>query len=568
MSEADTRYDFIVVGSGPAGCATANGLSRSPKMPSVLLIEAGDDHTQAHLRVDGQRWTTFTQPSMNTGYKTAPQLNCNNRVIAYDRGRGLGGSSTINFGVWTTGPRDDFDEWAKLVDDPAFAWDSMQNRFKVLETFHRDVPTGTDPSSVSSQANDHGSTGPLHVGYASEWERDIQPLLRTFQNMGYPVNPDHNSGDPLGMSVLINSAHSGLRSVAADLLQPKPNNLTIVTGSAIQRIILDGKKAVGVESNGKHYFATHEVILCAGALDSPKILLHSGIGPADQLSKYHIPVIHDVPAVGQGLRDHAFLNLVVKRNESDNDRRSFYGSQEAMDAAQKQWNQDRTGPWSVYGCENLIGFFKSDSVSSSTEFQNLPPSEKEFLLRETVPHYELLTHFPIHYFIPGFAPENLNYDTLSIFLLNEQSRGEVTLQSADPNVPLKFDPNFLSHPFDERVCIEALRAGMAAIRHPLFAKDSEADIIVPKVANSDDGLLQFWRENMTSAWHMVGTAKMGRLGDGDAVVDANFKVLGISSLRVADNSVLPILPNAHTQSSAYVTGMACAEKLIAEYQLA
>ncbi|MDE9440022.1 hypothetical protein EWS82_13165, partial [Staphylococcus xylosus] len=108
--------------------------------------------------------------------------------------------------------------------------------------------------------------------------------------------------------------------------------------------------------------------------------------------------------------------------------------------------------------------------------------------------------------------------------------GEVTLQSADPNVPLKFDPNFLSHPFDGRVCIEALRAGMAAIRHPLFAKDSEADIIVPKLATSDDGLLQFWRENMTSAWHMVGTAKMGRLGDGDAVVNANFKVLGISSL--------------------------------------
>ncbi|KAK4072892.1 CAZyme family AA3 [Trichoderma aggressivum f. europaeum] len=543
MSEAETHYDFIVVGSGPAGCATASGLSRSPKKPSVLLIEAGDDHTQAHLRVDGQRWTTFTQQSMNTGYQTAPQPNCNNRVIAYDRGRGLGGSSTINFGVWTTGPRDDFDEWARLVNDPAFAWDSMQSRFKMLETFHFEVPTGTDPSSVSPKTNDHGSAGPLHVGYASEWERDIQPLLQTFRNMG------------------------GLRSVAADLLQPKPDNLTIVTGSAVQRVLLDGKRAVGIDSNGKHYFATHEVILCAGALDSPKILLHSGIGPADQLSRYDIPVVHDVPAVGQGLRDHAFLNLVVRRNESDNDRRSFYGSQEAMDAAQEQWNQDRTGPWSVFGCENLIGFFKSDSVSSSMEFQNLPPSQKEFLLRETVPHYELLTHFPIHYFIPGFAPENLNYETLLIFLLNEQSRGEVTLQSADPNVPLKFDPNFLSHPFDQRVCIEALRAGMAVIRNPLFAKGSEADIVVPKVATSDHGLLQFWRENMTSSWHMVGTAKMGRLGDRDAVVDANFKVLGLSSLRVADNSVLPILPNAHTQSSAYVTGMTCAEKLIAEYQL-
>ncbi|KAM0258027.1 hypothetical protein ACHAQJ_004070 [Trichoderma viride] len=568
MSEAESRYDFIVVGSGPAGCATATVLSRSPKKPSVLLIEAGDGHTQTHLRVDGQRWTTFTRKAMNWGYKTAPQHNCNNREIAYDRGRGLGGSSAINFGVWTTGPRDDFDEWARLVDDPAFAWDCMQNRFKSLETFHHKAPTGTDPSIVSSQPNDHGSTGPLHVGYAAEWEKDIQPLLQTFQDIGYPVNSDHNSGNPLGMSVLINSAHNGIRSVAADLLQPKPENLTIITGSAVQRIILDGKNAVGVESDGKSFFATKEIILSAGTLDSPKILLHSGIGPVEQLSQYHIPVIHELPAVGQGLRDHPFVTLAVQQKQSTNDRRSFYGSQEAMDLAMEQWNRDKTGPWSVYGCENLIGFFKPETVSSSMEFRSLPPLQKEFLLRETVPYYEFFTHLPIHYIMPELKPEELSYSSLSMFLLNEQSCGEVTLQSADPNMPLKFDPKFLSHPFDQRVCIEALRAGMAVIRHPLFAKDSEADIVFPKSSTSDDELLEFWRENVISAWHMVGTAKMGRLGDADAVVDANFKVFGISSLRVADNSVLPILPNAHTQSSAYVTGMTCAEKLLREYDLA
>ncbi|KAL7929791.1 GMC oxidoreductase domain-containing protein [Trichoderma chlorosporum] len=290
--------------------------------------------------------------------------------------------------------------------------------------------------------------------------------------------------------------------------------------------------------------------------------------PAEQLSKYNIPVIHDLPAVGQGLRDHPFVTVMVQRKESDNDRRPFYGNQNAMDKALEQWNQDRTGPWSVYGCKNLIGFFKSDTISKSVEFQNLPLPQKDFLLRETVPHFEFFTHFPIHFLMPGFSPEKLSYTTMSMFLLNEQSLGEVRLQSADPNVPLIFDPNFLSHPFDQRVCIEALRAGMAVIEDPLFAKDTEAGIVVPKLTTSDHDLLEFWRENMISAWHMVGTAKMGRFGDSDAVVDANFKSFGISSLRVADNSVLPILPNAHTQSSAYITGMTCVEKLVEEYNLA
>jgi choline dehydrogenase-like flavoprotein len=313
--------------------------------------------------------------------------------------------------------------------------------------------------------------------------------------------------------------------------------------------------------------AANEIILSAGSLDSPKILLHSGIGSSEQLSQFNIPVIHDLPAVGQGLRDHAFVPVVHQRSENVNDRRSFYGSQEAMDAALEQWKRDGTGQWSKYACENLIGFFKSDRITSSPEFKDLPPTTKEFLLRETIPHYEIFTHFPIHFLVPEFPSECLNYSCLLIFLYNEEARGEVTLQSADPNVPLKFDPKFLSHPFDRRACIEALRHGLDVIRHPAFAKDNVADIVVPKKTDSDEDLIEYWKENISSSWHMVGTAKMGQVGGADAVVDKNFRVFGVDGLRVADNSVLPILPSAHTQSQAYLTGATCAEKLIQEYNL-
>ena len=188
---------------------------------------------------------------MNWGFKTTPQGDCNNREIDYSRGRCMGGSSAINFGVYSVGARDDYEEWARIAGDKGFAWEDIQRRFKALETFHGDVPDGVDSKYVDPKKADHGSEGPLHVGFAKEWERDLTELLDVFEQAGFPLNQDHNSGNPIGMSVMINSAHKGLRSTAGDLIKEKLDNLTIVTGAPVQRILLEGKKAVGVESNGK-----------------------------------------------------------------------------------------------------------------------------------------------------------------------------------------------------------------------------------------------------------------------------------------------------------------------------
>ena len=185
---------------------------------------------------------------MNWGYKTVPQPHCDDREIDYSRGKGLGGSTAINFGVYTRGARDDYEEWARIVEDEAFRWDDIKARFKALEDFRGNLPENVGNKYAKPDLDNHGTSGPLKVGYATDWERDLPPLLDLFEEAGFPLNPDHNSGNPLGMSALINSSRNGLRSTANDLLTPAPENLTIKTSSAVKKILLDGTKAVGVET--------------------------------------------------------------------------------------------------------------------------------------------------------------------------------------------------------------------------------------------------------------------------------------------------------------------------------
>ncbi|KAM0296179.1 hypothetical protein HYE67_008122 [Fusarium culmorum] len=564
---AESTYDFIVVGGGPAGSSVAAGLAASAKKPSVLLLEAGGTNADRNLRVDGQRWLTFMNKDMNWGYKTTPQEFADSRELDYSRGKGLGGSSAINFGVYSVGARDDYEEWARIVGDDAYSWDKIQKRYKSLENFHGALPEGIDKKYAAPKSEDHGSQGKLHVGYASEWEKDLPPVLDLFEDAGFPLNPDHNSGNPLGMSVLINSSHKGRRSTANDLLEPRPENLTVLTDSSVQRVVLEGNKAVGVEVNGKKYLASKEVILSAGALNTPSILMHSGIGPKDQLDQFNIPVVKDVPRVGQGLRDHMFTPLVYTRKEGDTARKPFYGDKKAMDDALEQWRRDGTGPWTKFACELGIGWFKLDKLVKSEEFKALPAQEQEYLMKETVPHYEILTHFPIHWFIPQFPDDNLNYSCILVFYYNAQSQGQVTLQSADPNVPLKFDPKFLASPFDRRVAIESLRDAFRLVKHENYVKNNVDTMVGPK-GDSDEELLAHWRATISSSWHMCGTTKMGKKNDPNAVVDSDFKVIGFEGLRVADMGVVPVLANCHIQSVAYVTGMTAAEKIIAEHGLA
>jgi choline dehydrogenase-like flavoprotein len=191
------------------------------------------------------------EQGLNWGYKTTPQEHCNARELDYSRGKGLGGGSAINFGVFTVGAKDDYDEWAAGVDDETFGWKQMQTRFKDLETFNGTIVRPEHQKYANTVAADHGETGGLRIGYAENWEDDLSTVLDAFEEAGYQRNFDHNSGNPLGMALTINSAGQGKRTTAADLLVDAPGNLSIVTDSPVQRVILDGKTAVGVDTGNK-----------------------------------------------------------------------------------------------------------------------------------------------------------------------------------------------------------------------------------------------------------------------------------------------------------------------------
>ncbi|KAI0555547.1 GMC oxidoreductase-domain-containing protein [Xylaria curta] len=239
-----------------------------------------------------------------------------------------------------------------------------------------------------------------------------------------------------------------------------------------------------------------------------------------------------------------------------------------MENAMEQWRKDERGDWSKFSSELGLGYMKLEGLESTAELKSLLQTEQDFLLKETIPHFEIITHFPVHYFVPDFPADALNYSCFLVFYNNAQSRGEVTLQSADPTVPLRFDPKFLGTAFDRLVAVRALREAMRIAKHPTYAKDIVANLSVPQ-SESDEDILLYWQQYIGSSWHMTGTVKMGGPGDADAdtAVDKDFRLIGFEGLRIADMSVVSILANCHVQAVAYVTGITCAEKLIRDYQL-
>ncbi len=542
MDSASGSYDFIVLGGGPAGCLVASRLARAPQHPSVLLIEAGGPSSLKSARADAERWVHRMNPSLNWGYQTIPQKHLDGKVVLFDRGKGLGGSSSINFACWTVGSSDDYDEVARIIGDDEWKWSSAQRRYKRIEAYYgnpSDIPSGVD-KYLAPRLEDHGDSGPVRVGFPEVWEKSLSSLLDAFFEAGAPPNPDHNSGNPIGLSVGASTAYKGLRSTAADALVDPPDNLKILTDKEVARVVFDGTKAIGVETvDSERFFANKEVVLSCGSLDTPRILMHSGIGPKDQLDNFKIPIVYANPRVGQGMRDHHHISLSYQLAEHTTDRQNYYKNKDLQTTARERWEKDGTGPLAELGVALGLGFLKSENIYKSQEFQSLPGETQNHLKKPTVPLWEFLLNgvSPEYFIDPDNTPA---MTTVYGFLLNGQSRGSVTLQSADPKVPLLFDPNYFSHPYDRRVAVELTRELLKMIDHPAFQKDTIGVMLAPK-SESEEDILDFWKKNNSSTWHMLGTAVMGKSAN-EAVVDKNFKVFGVEGLRVADMSIYPILP--------------------------
>jgi len=366
--------------------------------------------------------------------------------------------------------------------------------------------------------------------------------------MQIKINGDINSGDPTGLGMGPSTYYEGLRTTAATAyLSSPPRNLAIMVNKVVTKIIFDeSKRAVGVSTlAGETYHATKEVILSGGSINSPKILLLSGVGPSADLSALSIPVIQDLP-VGRNMNDHCFVTstLLLK---------SQAPAPISPDDAR------------LLSTPCPMAWFSSLAVSNSLEFASLDAKTKTFLSK--VPHYEHLVCPPrLSPLLPPLQDDDKVLSFLAI-VMNAQSVGYVKLASSDASVPPLIDPNYLSHPYDRRVAIESLRAVIKYSDAPTFQSMRERRIEGPDADASDEELWEHCKKAAQPVFHFSGTCKMGKDGDEEAVVDKEFKVKGLKGLRVVDLSIVPVLPNNHTQSTAYLVGETAAEKILKEYKL-
>ena len=362
--------------------------------------------------------------------------------------------------------------------------------------------------------------------------------------MQYPLNPDVNSGNPIGLSIFPNTAYNGVRTTSSSLLSNAPPNLHVLTNTNVARVLFsvdDPLKAVGIETlEGVKYFAHAEVFLSAGAINTPQILLLSGIGPASELEKHSIAVRLNSPAVGRGLKDHHHITPTWIRAPHTTDRHTFYQTPSQRAAARAQWDKDGTGPLSEISCVHTAGFFKPDSIYQSEEFKALPKERQRHLMQPTVPLYEIFLNGPsAEQLISPSTAQPLA--TIFVFVLNAENSGTVTLSSSDPADPPLCDPKFFSHPFGRRVAIEATKEVMAVVNSAEFQKDTTGMLHGPKSMSEED-IMQYWRERTGSTWHPCGTMRMGQEGDENAGVDHACRVLIKKKIRVVDLSVMPIMP--------------------------
>lgn len=354
----------------------------------MLLLEAGGENSSSEIVNAGRFVNAFAPGSrLNWGYKTVPQKQLVGQEIDYSRGKGLGGTTAINFCGWVVGPSEDYDEWARVVGDEAFGWDNVRNCLRKIGKLHPDIPDPLLQRFVNPQPEgsvcinlgclqnadirtDHSVQGVIDLTYGESWLPDVGKIYMAAEEIGLPMNPDVNAGNPIGMGMGTVCIHNGRRLTAANTyLHNPPPNLTILTESAVAKVIFVGKRAVGVQTvDGRRFHARKEVVLSGGAINSPQILLLSGVGPRDELRKHEIELVQELAMVGQNLQDHCFsaVGITLKRT---------------VDTPADGLIQSPTP----------MGWFKLPSVLSSPEYDKLGQSMKNFLCKPTIPSYEIAT---------------------------------------------------------------------------------------------------------------------------------------------------------------------------------
>lgn len=530
MSE---QVEYIVVGAGSAGCVLANRLSADGKN-KVLLLEAGpkDNYLWIHIPI-GYGKTMFHK-AYNWGFYTDPEANMKDRRIYWPRGRGLGGSSSINGLIFIRGQREDYDHWAQLG-NAGWDWNSILPYF--IKSEHN--------SRGASET--HGGNGPLWSSDIVDKNELMEAIIRGAGELGVPRTNDFNGGDQEGVGYFQLFTHNGWRiSSAVAYLKPAKgrSNLRIETDAQATGLIMQGKRAVGVRyvQNGvvKEVRAAREVILSAGALQSPQLLQLSGIGPASLLQSHGIDVVHDLPGVGRNLQDHLQFRLMFRVSKpitTNDDLRTLTG-QARMGL---KWLMKGTGPLGI-GI-NQGGLFTRVLPGSTTP-------DIQF-------HFSTLSAD-----MAGGKPHDWSGCTFSVCQLRPESRGVVEIKSTDPLEPPSMRPNYLAAETDRICAVESIKYARRLATTDALKDYIEGEYKPGALVQSDDEILDFARGNGATIFHPSGTCKMG--SDPMAVTDARLRVHGIDGLRVVDCSIMPTLVSGNTHAPVVMIAEKASDMILAD----